>query len=112
MKLKDNLILRKVANQYVIVPVGNRVREIDSTVYISSSAAFLWDHMKEHPFTKEELVDLIMKRYSGVTREVAAKDIASFLDVLRKNNILEREPGDPLPQGGSVRVVIRNDSDT
>ena len=43
MKLKDDLVLRKVADQYVIVPVGKRVQEVTSIVYISSSAAYLWD---------------------------------------------------------------------
>lgn len=112
MKLKDNLILRKVANQYVVVPIGNRVREVQNTVYISSSAAFLWDYMKKHPFTEDELTELILQEYTGVTREVAMKDIESFLDVLKRNNILEREPGDPAPQGGSVRVVVRDDSNS
>lgn len=28
MKLKDQLILREVAGQYVIVPTGKRVREV------------------------------------------------------------------------------------
>lgn len=41
MKLKDQLILREVAGQYVIVPTGQRVREVTSIVYISSSAAYL-----------------------------------------------------------------------
>ena len=63
MKLKDQLILREVAGQYVIVPTGKRVREVTSVVYISSSAAYLWDYMKDHDFTKEELVDRILDHY-------------------------------------------------
>lgn len=110
MKLKDGLILRKVAGQFVIVPTGKRVREIPNTVYISSSAAYLWEHMKDHSFTQDELADLILQNYTGVTREVAMQDIEAFLKILKKNNILEPEPGDPIPQGGSVRVVVRNDS--
>lgn len=108
MKLKDGLILRKVAGQFVVVPIGNRVREVTNTVYISSSAAYLWDYMKDHPFTKEELADLILQNYEGVTREVALKDIEAFLDVLKRNNILELEPGESRPCGGSVRVVVRD----
>ena len=30
MRIKDNLILREVAGQYVIVPIGKRVNEITS----------------------------------------------------------------------------------
>ena len=51
MKLKDQLMLREVAGQYVIIPTGERVREVTSIVYISSSAAYLWDYMKDHEFT-------------------------------------------------------------
>ena len=85
MKLKDGLILRQVAGQFVIIPVGKRVREIPSTVYISSSAAFLWDYMKDTVFTTEDLIEKILSHYSGVTREVAEKDINQFLTVLKNN---------------------------
>ena len=89
MKLKDQLILREVAGQYVIVPTGKRVREVTSVVYISSSAAYLWDYMKDHDFTKEELVDRILDHYEGVTAEKAAADIDQFLKTLADNNILD-----------------------
>lgn len=89
MKLKSQLILREVAGQYVIVPTGKRVREITSIVYISSSAAYLWDYMKDHEFTKEDLVQRILEHFQGVTEEQAAKDIDRFLKTLADNNILD-----------------------
>ena len=89
MKLKDQLILREVAGQYVIVPTGKRVREVTSIVYISSSAAHLWDYMKDHEFTREDLVQRIMEHYTGVTEEQARADIDKFLKILADNNILD-----------------------
>ena len=89
MKLKDQLILREVAGQYVIVPTGKRVREVTSIVYISASAAYLWEYMKDHEFTKEDLVARIMDHYTGVTEEKAAEDIDQFLKILADNNILD-----------------------
>lgn len=89
MKLKDQLILREVAGQYVIVPTGKRVTEVTSIVYISASAAYLWDYMKDREFTKEELVAKIMEHYTGVTEEKAAEDIDKFLKILADNNILD-----------------------
>lgn len=100
MKLKDQLILREVAGQYVIVPVGKRVQEITSIVYISSSAAYLWDYMKDHEFTKEELVSRIMERYVDVSEEKAAADIDKFLKTLSDNNILDGI-------GGGGRIPLR-----
>lgn len=89
MKLKDGLILREVAGQYVIVPTGKRVQEIRNIVYISSSAAFLWEYMRENEFEKEDLVAQIMEHYTGVTEEKASSDIDKFLDTLSKNSILD-----------------------
>ena len=89
MKLKDQLILREVAGQYVIVPTGERVREVTSIVYISASAAYLWEYMKDHEFTREDLVARILEHYTGVTEEKAAEDIDKFLKILADNNILD-----------------------
>lgn len=89
MRLKDQLTLREVAGQYVIVPTGQRVREVTSIVYISSSAAYLWDYMTDHEFTREDLVDRIMEHYTGVTEAQAAADVDKFLEVLTDNNILD-----------------------
>lgn len=89
MKLKDQLILREVAGQYVIVPTGKRVQEVTNIVYISASAAYLWDYMKDHEFEKEDLVQRIIEHYDGVTKEKAAEDIDKFLKTLADNNILD-----------------------
>ena len=100
MKLKDQLILREVAGQYVIVPTGKRVQEVTNIVYISASAAYLWDYMKDHEFEKEDLVQRIMEHYDGVTKEKAAEDIDKFLKTLADNNILD----DGITRG---RVFVR-----
>ncbi|WRK53705.1 PqqD family protein [Coprobacillaceae bacterium CR2/5/TPMF4] len=89
MKLKDDLVLRKVADQYVIVPVGKRVQEVTSIVYISSSAAYLWDFMKDNEFEKKDLIKRILEHYIGVTEEKASADIERFLKILSDNNILD-----------------------
>ena len=100
MKLKDGLILREVAGQYVVVPTGKRVQEVTSIVYISSSGAYLWDYMKDHEFEKADLVAKIMEHYSGGTEEQAAADIEKFLKTLADNNILD----DGITRG---RVFVR-----
>ncbi len=40
MRLKDGLILREVAGQYVIVPTGKRVQEVTWHHYITKPAAY------------------------------------------------------------------------
>ena len=101
MKLKDGLILREVAGQYVIVPTGKQVQEVTNIVYISSSAAYLWEYMKDHEFEKEDLVKRIMEHYTGVTEEKAAEDVEKFLKILADNNIME----DGVKRGGDFTRI-------
>lgn len=89
MKVKDQLVLREIAGQFVIVPVMERVKDVQSMVYISSSAAYLWQYMEGKEFTLDELVDLILAKYKNVTREKAQEDIIAFLQILAKNNIMD-----------------------
>lgn len=89
MKVKDQLVLREIAGQYVIVPVMERVKDVQSMVYISSSAAYLWQYMEGKEFTLDELVDLILAKYKNVTKEKAQEDIIAFLQILAKNNIMD-----------------------
>lgn len=89
MRLKSDLMLREVAGQYVIVPTGKRVQEVTSIIYISSSAAYLWDYMKDHEFEKEDLIKMIMEHYIGVTEEKASTDIDKFLKLLADHNVLD-----------------------
>lgn len=89
MRVKDDLILREVAGQYVIVPVGKRVQEVTSVVYMTKPAADLWDYMTTHDFSKEDLIRLTMEKYTDVTEERVSEDLDAFLKNLQANSILE-----------------------
>lgn len=89
MRVKDGLILREVAGQYVIVPTGKRVQEVTSIVYISASGAYLWNYMQENDFEPEDLVARILEHYTGVTEEQAASDIQKFLKKLTDSNVMD-----------------------
>lgn len=91
MKLKDGLILREVAGQYVIVPIGKRVREVTGVNYITKPAADLWEYMQSHDFEKEDLIELTLKRYADATREQVSEDLDKFLKGLAEKGILEIE---------------------
>ena len=89
MKVKDQLVLREIAGQYVIVPVMERVKDVQSMVYISSSAAYLWQYMEGKEFTLDELLELILAKYKNVTKQKAQEDIIAFLQILARNNIMD-----------------------
>lgn len=100
MKLKDGLLLRQVAGQYVIVPTGEQVREVTGVHYLTKGAAWLWGQMEGKEFTEEELVDLAQQHFTGVTKEKLEEDISTFLKAMGDANVLE----DGIKRG---RVYIR-----
>ncbi len=89
MRLKDGLMLRQVAGQYVIVPTGERVREVTGVHYLTKGAAWLWSQMEGKEFTEEELVDLAEQHFTGVTREKLEQDIHTLLKNMGDNYLLE-----------------------
>ncbi len=103
MKLKDGLLLRQVAGQYVIVPTGERVREVTGVHYLTKGAAWLWGQMEGKEFTEEELVDLAQQHFTGVTNETLEADISAFLKAMGDANVLEDGK-----QRGSVFLRLPN----
>lgn len=91
MKLKDGLILREVAGQYVIVPTGKRVKDVTGVLYMTKPAAALWDYMQSHDFEKEDLIKLTMERYTDATYDQVSADLDKFLKELAERGILEVE---------------------
>lgn len=89
LKIKNDLVLRKIADQYVIVPVGKRVHEIPMIVYISSSGAYLWDYMTQNEFQAEDLVKKLLEHYSGVSEETLKKDVDAYIKLLIDNFIID-----------------------
>lgn len=89
MKLKDGLILREVAGQYVIVPTGKRVQEILGVVYLNRMGFFLWSHINNCEFEKEDLIFLLQSHYPKIDKKQLQSDIDAFVDALEKKRLLD-----------------------
>ena len=103
MKLKKDLVLREIAGQYMIMPIG-RLSQICKLMHISSSAAFIWKIMEEGEFTEDSLVERALEEYTDVTEEVLRTDIHNFLELLDNNFMLDS--GKPEPIMGSAKIQL------
>lgn len=106
MKLKKDLVLRQIAGENIVVPIG-RLSQISPMMQITSSTAWLWNQMKEEEFTEDSLVDAVMNHFSGVTKEQARKDIHEFLELLDNNYMLDN--GKPEPKVGVAKIKLTKD---
>ncbi len=87
MQIKSGFMLREIAGQSVVVPLGSRVVEFNGIMTLSESGALLWRKL-ENNASMEELVELLLKEYS-VDENTAQKDVGDFVESMRSNSILE-----------------------
>ena len=80
-------VLRKVAGENILVPVGNTALTFNGLVTLNESGAFLWKHMEKNR-TREELIQEVLQEYE-VSEEQARLDIGQFLTYLAKACVLE-----------------------
>ena len=87
MQIKDGFILREVAGSYLVVAVGNAVKEFGGIVNLNETGAFLW-RLLEKSSTESEMVDALLNEYE-VDRETAEKDVKAFVEKLTEANLVK-----------------------
>ncbi len=87
MKIKEGFILRTVAGQNVVVPVGNNAMNFNAAITLNDSAAFLWKQLESEK-TEQELLTALTDEYE-IDQATAKGDISVFLNVLKEHGILE-----------------------
>ncbi len=87
MKIKKDFILRKVADSYVVVPVGKLTLDFNGIINLNETGAFLFELLQEGA-EKEDLLRKLLEEYD-VTPEKAAADIDVFLKKAEEADVLE-----------------------
>lgn len=86
MKLKDGFVLRNVAGNNVVVPVGDRTLDFNGIITLNGTAEFLWK-LLEQETDEKALVKALLERYD-VDEAQAEKSVAAFVQQLRENDFL------------------------
>lgn len=87
MKIKSDYLLRKVADSYVVVPVGKATVDFNGMINLNETGAFLWRQLQKGA-NEETLLKAMLSEYD-VDEETAAEGIGSFLSKLREADLLE-----------------------
>lgn len=87
MKIKNEYIMRKIAGETVIVPVGDAAARFSGMITLNETGEFIWTFLQEEN-SEGGLLNAMLEEFE-VDRDRASADIASFLEILRKNNMLE-----------------------
>ena len=87
MKIKNDFVLRKVADSYVVVPVNSLTLDFNGVMNLNETGAFLFEQL-QNGIEKEELVWKMLDEYD-VTEEKASADIDAFLNKLKDADVFE-----------------------
>ena len=84
MKIKDGYLLKKVAGNHVVVPVGNV--SFNGMLNLNETGVLIWKKLEEG-CDESDLVAAFLAEYD-VTEERAKEDISIFVGKLKKAGIV------------------------
>ena len=87
MRVNQNFILRQIADEYLLIPVGPAAQKVKGMISLSESGYLLHQKLQES-CTREDLVRVLLAEYD-VEEEVASADVDAFLDRMRRIGMLE-----------------------
>ncbi len=88
MKIKNGFVLKEIADNFVVVPVGEDLVDFSLMITINETGAFLWNCLSEDR-SEAELVALLKNEYEGASDEELTADVSEFVSLLKENNVLE-----------------------
>ncbi len=91
MKAKKGFILRRLGQEYMVVPIGEASKNLNGMIRMNETGAFLWKEL-ENGITEEELVGKMLERFEDLDEETAHKDLREYLETMEI--ALEREEGE------------------
>lgn len=86
MKIKDGFLLKEIAGDYMVIPVGDNLVDFSAMIVLNETGVFLWEQLKDD-ISEEQLIDAILGEYD-VDRDCAAQDVNDFISSLKANDLV------------------------
>lgn len=84
----SDFILRNIAGEVVLVPIGKKAHNLNSVMMFTESGAFLWECLSKESLTKTEMANALSKEYT-VDYDSAMTDVLSFLEKSIAHSMVE-----------------------
>ena len=81
MKKTEGYRIRKLEDEYVVLPFGKRAEEVNEVISLSETAGFMYLHAEETD-SVDELAELVSREY-GVDKKVVYEDVVSVVRILK-----------------------------
>ncbi len=87
MKIKENYMLRKVADTFVVVPIGSAVADFNGMINLNSVGAFLWNQLEKETDFDTVLKEMLLEY--EVDEATAKADLEKFIKELEESSLLD-----------------------
>lgn len=87
MRVNQSFILRQIADEYLLVPVGEAAQRVKGLISLSESGYLLYQRLQKG-CTRDELIGELLAEYD-VSPETAGEDVDAFLAKMRQIGMLE-----------------------
>jgi hypothetical protein len=87
MRIRDGFIVRELAGEVIVVPIGERVIDFNGLITLNDTAHLLWKRLKEGA-SLDELADAVIKEFD-TDHETAYRDTETFVTQLKEKGLLE-----------------------
>ena len=87
MKLKGEFVLREIAGETILVPVGRTALAFNGIITLNQTGIEIWKGLQEEK-SREEILAALLEQFE-VAADAATEDLDAFLVTLRAQDLIE-----------------------
>lgn len=88
MKLRSDLILRHIGDEYLIVDPSQDMVDMSKVFNLNETAAWIWQQLEDQEFTQDTIGNLLLDRYD-VDKQQAMADAAHLIIYFKNQGLTE-----------------------
>ena len=89
MRLTDGYMLKEIAGNYVVIPVGQNIVDYKSMLHLNETGAFIWK-LLESCTTYDSIIDALASEYEATPEErsILQNDLDDFIHQMKSMKLL------------------------
>jgi len=87
MKIKDNLKIRNVAGENIVILQDQKVSDMTKLLSLNATSKYLWEQLKGKDFEVEDVKKTLLDRWD-IDDALASQDAQKWVDLLKANGAI------------------------